>query len=149
MCGWALSSRPALAEARSIMRAKPAVVNGDPRSLTKTKGEAGFSRWSRRKARSSSPWTLDGVCAGRSILCPPDVEHRTVEVDLVPTQIADLGRPQTVTVGQQDHGGVAMTVAIALGGLEQRLYLGRRQMFPRSEVRVRLPGRTTLRTHCS
>jgi hypothetical protein len=38
------------------MRAKPAVVNGDPRSLTNTKGEDGLSRWSRRSARSSSPW---------------------------------------------------------------------------------------------
>jgi hypothetical protein len=34
-----ISSRPAPAAARSIMRAKPAVVNGDPRSLTKTKGK--------------------------------------------------------------------------------------------------------------
>jgi hypothetical protein len=39
-----------------ISRAKPAVVKGDPRSLTKTKGDDGLSRWSRRSARSSSPW---------------------------------------------------------------------------------------------
>jgi hypothetical protein len=32
----ALSSRPAPAAARLLIRAKPAVVNGDPRSLTKT-----------------------------------------------------------------------------------------------------------------
>jgi hypothetical protein len=56
ICGCALSSRPAAAAARSIMRAKPAVVNGEPRSLTKIKGDAGLSRWSRRSARSSSPW---------------------------------------------------------------------------------------------
>jgi hypothetical protein len=44
MCGCALSSSPATAAARSIIRAKPAVVNGEPRSLTKTKGEDGLYR---------------------------------------------------------------------------------------------------------
>jgi hypothetical protein len=39
-------STPAPAAARSIMRAKPAVVNGEPRSLTKTKGEDALSRCS-------------------------------------------------------------------------------------------------------
>ncbi len=34
---------------------KPAVVNGVPRSLTKTKGDGGLSRCRRRKARRSSP----------------------------------------------------------------------------------------------
>jgi hypothetical protein len=34
----------AAAAARSIIRAKPAVVNGEPRSLTKIKGDAGLSR---------------------------------------------------------------------------------------------------------
>jgi hypothetical protein len=37
------------------MRAKPAVVNGDPRSLTNRKGKDGLSRWSGRSARTS-PW---------------------------------------------------------------------------------------------
>jgi hypothetical protein len=54
--GWAFSSRPTPAAARSIMRAKPGVVKGDPRSLTKTKGDVALSRCSRRNARSSSPW---------------------------------------------------------------------------------------------
>jgi hypothetical protein len=47
------SRRPAV---RSIMWANPAAVNGKPRSLTNTKGEDELSRWSRRSARSSSPW---------------------------------------------------------------------------------------------
>jgi hypothetical protein len=46
--GLQLQSSPATA--RSIIRAKPAVVNGDPRSLTKTKGDVGVSRWSRRRS---------------------------------------------------------------------------------------------------
>jgi hypothetical protein len=43
----AIAARPdgiAHLAARSIMRAKPAVVKGEPRSLTKTKGEDGPSR---------------------------------------------------------------------------------------------------------
>jgi hypothetical protein len=35
---------------------EPALVKGAPRSLTKTKGDDGLSRWRRRSARSSSPW---------------------------------------------------------------------------------------------
>jgi hypothetical protein len=41
--------------ARSIIFAKPAVVNGAPRSLTNTNGEVTLSRCSRRSARISSP----------------------------------------------------------------------------------------------
>ena len=51
MFGWALIWSPAPAAARSIMRANPAVVNGEPRSMTKMKGDVGLSRCSRRRAR--------------------------------------------------------------------------------------------------
>jgi hypothetical protein len=61
MCGCALIWSPADAAVRSIMRAKPAGVNGGPRSLTKTKGEVA-SRWSLRNARSSLP--VSGCVAG-------------------------------------------------------------------------------------
>jgi hypothetical protein len=44
------------AAARSIIRAKSAVMKGEPRSLTNTKGDVGASRCSRRSALSSSPW---------------------------------------------------------------------------------------------
>ena len=57
-----LEAQLGLVPARSIMRANPAVVNGAPRSDVNTKGDFGsWSRWSRRRARSSSPrigWTL-------------------------------------------------------------------------------------------
>jgi hypothetical protein len=36
--------------AHSIIRAEPAVVNGKPRSLTKTNGDDRVSRWSRRRS---------------------------------------------------------------------------------------------------
>ena len=38
-------------------------------------------------------------------------------------EVADLGRPQPVPEGQQDHGGVAVAVPFAPGGLDQRLDL--------------------------
>jgi hypothetical protein len=49
---------PAAVAVRSIIRAKPACVNGEPRLMTKMKGGAELSRWSRRKACISSGETL-------------------------------------------------------------------------------------------
>ena len=52
--------------ARSIMRANPAGLNGAPRSDVNTNGDFGScSRWSRRRARNSSPrmgWVLGVPC---------------------------------------------------------------------------------------
>jgi hypothetical protein len=42
------------------------------------------------------------MSARGAALDPPDVEHRAVEVDLVPAEIADLGGPQAVPKGDQD-----------------------------------------------
>jgi hypothetical protein len=39
------------------------------------------------------------VCAGSAILDPPHVQHRGIELDLIPTQVAELGRPQPVPEG--------------------------------------------------
>jgi hypothetical protein len=44
--GWNVTTTAAAA-ARSIIRARPAVVNGEQRSLTNTKGDDGLSRWVR------------------------------------------------------------------------------------------------------
>jgi hypothetical protein len=64
MWGWALISSSAPAAARSIIRAKPAVVNGDPRSLTKTKRRA----LSLEPAQRSQLVALDWVRARRAVL---------------------------------------------------------------------------------
>jgi hypothetical protein len=143
MWGCALSSRPAPAAARSIMRAKPAVVNGEPRSLTNTKGDDGLSRWRRRRALISSPWI--GWVLGVPFLTRRTWSTAPVEVDLVPAEIADLGGPQAVPVGQQDHGGVAVTVSVAPGGFHQPLDLVWDEVLPGSELGVLLP----LRSNCS
>jgi hypothetical protein len=42
-------------------------------------------------------------------------------------------------VGDQDHGGVAMAVAIAARGLDQLLHLALGQMLARAQVGIRLP----------
>jgi hypothetical protein len=64
------------------------------------------------------------------------MEHRAVEVDLVPAQVADLGRPEPVTKGEQDYGRVTMAMSVALGGLDHCLDLGRRQALSSPELGV-------------
>jgi hypothetical protein len=65
MWEWALISRSAQAAVRSIIRAKPAVMNGEPRSLTKTKDDAGFARQSRCRLGNRKLWV-----AGQSFGLP-------------------------------------------------------------------------------
>jgi hypothetical protein len=65
-------SRPADAAARSSIRAKPAVVNGAPRSETNMNGDGGASRWKRRSVLISRPvrgWVL-GVPTRALVLQP-------------------------------------------------------------------------------
>jgi hypothetical protein len=64
MCGCALKSKPASAPARSIILAKPAVANGEPRSLVKTKGESA-SPSVERLAQRNPP---DSIGAERNLL---------------------------------------------------------------------------------
>src|SRR5450631_2202140 len=70
------------------------------------------------------------------------MEHCAVEVDLVPAQVADLGRPQPVPEGEQDHGRVTMAMPVALGGLDHCLDLARRQVLSSPEFGVRTPPRS-------
>src|SRR5262249_12384778 len=61
---------------------------------------------------------------GRSALFDSaDVQDGVFEVDLLPAQVHQLGGPQTMPEGQQDHGGVAMAPAVVSGGLNQPLDL--------------------------
>src|SRR5215472_8379764 len=45
-----------------------------------------------------------------------NVEAALGQLDLLPLQVADLRGPQTVAIGDQDHGRVAMAVAAMLSG---------------------------------
>src|SRR5262249_10363623 len=84
---------------------------GPPRSEAKTCGDASCSRCKRRRARISA-------------LAPADVQTAGIQLDLMPLQIAQLGRPKPVPVGDQDHGGVPVTVSTMLAcGLDQPLDL--------------------------
>jgi hypothetical protein len=65
----------------------------------------------------------DRVRAWGAVLDPADLQGYAGEVDLFPTQVADLGGPQPVPVGEQDHVRVTMAVTVAPDGLDQRLDL--------------------------
>jgi hypothetical protein len=41
-----------------------------------------------------------------------------VELDLIPFQAADFACSHPVTIRDQDHGGIAVTVPVALGGFD-------------------------------
>ena len=75
---------------------------------------------------------------GRAALDPAHRQGGLVEVDLVPAQVDQLADPQTMTIGHQDHGGVAVTVAVVLDLVDQTLDLGLGQVLPRPQFGVRL-----------
>ena len=52
-------------------------------------------------------------------------------------QVNKLGRPQTVAEGDKDHGGIPVTPAIGLGGIDQPIDLGAGQVLPGPIDRVR------------
>ena len=70
-----------------------------------------------------------------------DVQGRGFEVDLIPPQVHDFGRSQAMPVGHQDHAGVAVAVAIALGRRDQPLDLMLGEVFARPQVAVAPPPR--------
>src|SRR5258707_3966424 len=75
--------------------------------------------------------------ARRPVLDPPHVEHSAIEVDLVPAQVADLGRPEPMPEGDQDHARIAMAVAVGFGGLDQGFDLTKRQVLAGAKLGVR------------
>jgi SNF2-related domain len=70
------------------------------------------------------------VVRKRALLDPPHMQDRSVEIDLIPAEVADLGRPETVAEGDQDHGRVPVPMAVGLGRLDQDFDLARRQVLP-------------------
>jgi hypothetical protein len=52
--------------------------------------------------------------AGNAVLDPVNVQAALRELDLLPLQVADLRCPQTVAIGDKDHGRVAMPIAAVL-----------------------------------
>src|SRR6266536_3756835 len=68
----------------------------------------------------------------RACLGPADVQDAHLEIDLLPAQIHELGRPEPVAEGQEDHRGVAM----ARGRMDQSLDLGLGQVLARPVLDV-------------
>ena len=67
-------------------------------------------------AQRSQLITPDWVHAGDPVLDAVNVQAALGEFDLLPLQVADLGGPQAMAVGHQDHGRVAMPIAAMLAG---------------------------------
>jgi hypothetical protein len=65
---------------------------------------------------------LDRVNARRSSFAAPNVQAPGIQLDLMPLQVADLGSPQNMPIGDQDHGGVAMLVPARLAGRGHQLF---------------------------
>jgi len=58
-----------------------------------------------------------------TVLATGDVHRGGPEVDSVPGQIAQLGSPQGMPIGHDDHRRVAVAVAIGFSRLDQLLDL--------------------------
>jgi hypothetical protein len=56
--------------------------------------------------------------AWRSLLRSANVQTTGIKLNLMPLQVANLRSPQAMAIGNQDHGGVAVTMPIALGGID-------------------------------
>ena len=78
----------------------------------------------------------DRMGAWGALLDPADVQGGRSELHLIPAQVHQLGGPQAVPVGHQDHGGVPVAPAVALGGVHQPLDLGLGQVLAGAQVGV-------------
>ena len=58
--------------------------------------------------------TAQRVNRGDTVLQPGDVQKPVAEINLVPGQCAKLANPQAVAVGDQNHRGIAVTIAAPL-----------------------------------
>ena len=72
-----------------------------------------------------------------------------VEVDLIPAQVDQLTDPQAVPIGDEDHGGVAVTPAVLAGRLDQLLDLGLGQVLAGPQFGVGTRCRHGLAANCS
>jgi hypothetical protein len=77
------------------------------------------------------------MSARGAVLDSANVENGAIEVHLVPAQVADLGGPQSVPEGDQDHRRVAMAAPVDLGGLDHNLDLAEREVLAGAKLGVR------------
>ena len=77
-----------------------------------------------------------GVNARRAVLGPVHVQAAMAEVDGVPPQRHQLGRPKTMPIRDQHHSGIAVAVAILPGGDDQTIDLGVGQVLAGADLGV-------------
>jgi hypothetical protein len=83
---------------------------------------------------------------GDAALETGDMEQSAREIDLAPFEPAKLADAQAVSIGDEDHRGVAMAVATAFASRgHQHLDLGRRQVFAWPTIDVALSTRRSRR----
>ena len=72
-----------------------------------------------------------------------DMQTPMSKVDGVPAQGDQLGDAQPMSIGDQDHGGVAVAVTVAGGYLDQAIHLAVGEVFTRSNIGVAPAARGT------
>ena len=85
--------------------------------------------------------TAQGMHARPAVLEPANVDEPLVEIELIPAQRAQLPYPEHVPVADENHGGVAMTVAAipAPCGFHQPRDFARRQVLARAPFLISNP----------
>src|SRR5262245_52341353 len=79
--------------------------------------DVGFARvLAAQPAQCSDLVTTDGMDARGASLGPADVQPALVEFDLMPLEAADFAGSQPMAIGDQDHGGVAVTMPTHFAG---------------------------------
>jgi hypothetical protein len=122
------------------MRANPAVVNGAPRSEVNTNGDLGILLPG-KPAQGAQFVAANRMRRRRAPLRPADGQRAGVEVDLVPAEIDQLGHPESVPIGHEDHGRVPVAPTVISGGLLQAADLAVGEVFPGPEFSVwKAPG---------
>ena len=115
------------------------MVKGAPRSEVKHERRLGILL-ALEPAQRAHLVAHDRVRARGARLDPADVQCRLVEVDLSPAQVDQLADPQTVAIGDKDHGRVAVAPAVVLGRPDQALDLGLGEVLARPIGSVRPPA---------
>src|SRR4029077_15504795 len=95
--------------------------------------------------RSRAGKGVDGL---RAALEPAHMEAAMGKIDGVPAQRDQLARPQAMAVGNQDHGGVAVAIAVLVSCRDSAVDLGVGQVLARAYLGVTAPLRWSSLVNC-
>jgi hypothetical protein len=79
-----------------------------------------------RPAQCPQFGAVERMCRWRAALLAGDVQRGTPEIEVFPAQFAYFRGPEAMTVGDEDHGGIPVTMSVAFGGLDQLVDFKRR-----------------------